>query len=133
MLGSAMRSPMQRPRQNSALPSVLITGTSTGIGAACALSLDARGFLVFAGVRNAADGDALQSRSSSRLTPVLLDVTDSACILAAADRIAALAGDAGLNGLVNNAGIAVAGPLETLPLDEVRRQFEVNVLGALAV
>ena len=112
---------------------VLITGASTGIGAACALYLDARRVRVFAGIRNQADGDALRAKSSSRLTPVVIDVTDRASIVAAAHTIQSLVGEAGLGGLVNNAGIAVGGPLEVLPLEQIRRQFEVNVIGVVAV
>lgn len=112
---------------------VVITGASTGIGAACALYLAARGMQVFAGVRDPADGDALRAQGSSRITPVQLDVTDHASILAAADLIQSAVGASGLGGLVNNAGIAVGGPLEVLPLEAIRRQFEVNVIGAIAV
>jgi NAD(P)-dependent dehydrogenase (short-subunit alcohol dehydrogenase family) len=110
---------------------VLITGASTGIGAACALDLDRRGFRVLAGVRRAADGDYLRARASSRLAPVLLDVTDPASIAAARDAVAA-ATDA-LAGLVNNAGIVVAGPVELLSPDDLRQQLEVNVIGVAAV
>src|SRR5919204_3015946 len=106
--------------------SVLITGASTGIGRACALLLDSRGFRVFAGVRKDADGEALQ-KESSRIEPVILDVTDQATIDAAAKQIDEL------YGLVNNAGITVPGPLEYLPVDELRRQFEVNLFGQIAV
>lgn len=112
---------------------VVVTGASTGIGAACALHLDTRGFRVFAGVRKTADGQALRSKASPRLTPLLLDVTDSASIARAAADVEAVAGAAGLAGLVNNAGIVVAGPVELLPLAEVRRQLEVNVVGPIAV
>jgi NAD(P)-dependent dehydrogenase (short-subunit alcohol dehydrogenase family) len=112
---------------------VLITGASTGIGAACALYLDSRQVRVFAGIRKQADGDALCAKSSSRLTPVRIDVTDRASIAAAADTIQSLVGEAGLDGLVNNAGIAVGGPLEVLPLEQLRQQFEVNVFGQFAV
>src|SRR5205809_5130593 len=105
---------------------VLITGASTGIGRACAIALDRSGFRVFAGVRKAADGDALRSESP-RIEPVIIDVTDQATIDAAAKQIDEL------YGLVNNAGITVAGPVEYLPVDDVRRQFEVNVFGHLAV
>ena len=112
---------------------VLITGASTGIGEACALALDRAGFRVFAGVRREADADALRQQASGRLEPVMLDVTDDASIAAAAKTIAAAAGAAGLAGVVNNAGISVAGPLEFVPLDDVRRQLEVNVIGQLAV
>lgn len=112
---------------------VVITGASSGIGAACALHLDRRGLRVFAGVRNQADGDALRAKSSSRLVSVRLDVTDGTSISAATDEIRALVREEGLAGLVNNAGIAVGGPLEALPLTELRRQFEVNVIGPVAV
>ncbi len=109
----------------------LVTGSSTGIGEACALHLDGLGFRVFAGVRRDADGEALRKKSSERLKPIHLDVTDVASIAAARNTIARE--NIELRGLVNNAGIVVAGPLEILPLEEFRRQFEVNVIGQLAV
>jgi NAD(P)-dependent dehydrogenase (short-subunit alcohol dehydrogenase family) len=112
---------------------VLITGASTGIGAATALYLDTLGFSVLAGVRKDADGEALKARASDRLCPVIIDVTDADSIAAAADEVQGIVGDAGLAGLVNNAGIAVGGPIETVPMDDVRRQFEVNVIGLIAV
>lgn len=112
---------------------VVITGASTGIGAACALHLDRLGFLVFAGVRKGQDGTALQQRSSNRLVPLLLDVTDADSIQKAKDTVAGRVGEAGLFGLVNNAGIAVAGPLEAIRIPDLRRQLEVNVIGQVAV
>jgi NAD(P)-dependent dehydrogenase (short-subunit alcohol dehydrogenase family) len=112
---------------------VVITGASTGIGAACALYLDQLGWRVFAGVRKQADGNSLQQQASDRLTPLLLDVTDTAAIAAAADTVAAAVGPAGLAGLVNNAGVAFSGPLEFLPIADLRRQLEVNVIGQVAV
>jgi len=112
---------------------VLVTGASTGIGEACALYLDKLGFWVFAGVRKERDGDALKRKASDRLAPVFIDVTDAASIASAADRVAAAVGESGLAGLVNNAGIAVIGPLEFLPISELRKQFEVNVIGQIAV
>lgn len=112
---------------------VVVTGASTGIGEACTLGLDGLGLRVFAGVRKAADGDALTQKASGRLTPVLLDVTDAATIAAAAETVAKAVGEAGLAGLVNNAGISVAGPLEFLPIAELRTQLEVNVIGQVAV
>jgi NAD(P)-dependent dehydrogenase (short-subunit alcohol dehydrogenase family) len=112
---------------------VVITGASTGIGEACALHLDRLGFTVFAGVRRATDGAALQAQASVRLVPLMLDVTDEANITAAAQTVQTAVGAAGLAGLVNNAGIAVAGPLEYLPLAELRHQLEVNVIGQIAV
>ncbi len=112
---------------------VLVTGASSGIGEACALYLDSMGFRVFAGIRKDSDGEALRRRASSNLLPVRLDVTHSESIFIAAETISGKMGDAGLYGLVNNAGIVVAGPLEFLPLDKIREQIEVNVLGQVAV
>ena len=111
----------------------MVTGASSGIGAACAHRLDRLGFQVFAGVRRPADGDALARTTSPRLTPLLLEVTTPESIAAAAALVADRVGSAGLAGLVNNAGIVVAGPLELQPLVAVRRQLEVNTLGPLAV
>ena len=112
---------------------VVITGASSGIGAACALDLDKQGFRVFAGVRLASAGQALKQRATDRLTPVLLDVTQADSIRKATEEIGQAVGPDGVAGLVNNAGIVVVGPLELLPIDEFRRQFEVNVIGNLAV
>jgi NAD(P)-dependent dehydrogenase (short-subunit alcohol dehydrogenase family) len=121
------------PASHDTSPAVVITGSSTGIGAACALELDRRGYRVFAGVRAEADGQRLQAQASAALRPLPLDVTDAPSIQHAAESVAAAVGDAGLAGLVNNAGIVVAGPLEILPLEQVRRQLEVNVIGPIAV
>jgi len=118
---------------SAARGAVLITGASTGIGAACAHHLDGLGFRVFAGIRTPADGDELARGGSARLAPIPLDVTDPASIAAAARTVADAVGDAGLQGLVNNAGIVVAGPLEFLPIGDLRRQLEVNVVGLVAV
>ncbi len=114
-------------------PAVLVTGASTGIGRACALTLDRAGFRVFAGVRKDADAAALRTAASARLTPVFLDIADAASVAGAARQVGDAVGAAGLAGLVNNAGIGVAGPVEYLPLDDLRRQFEVNVFGQVAV
>lgn len=113
--------------------SCVITGASTGIGEACARRLDAAGWRVFAGVRREEDAARLRSGMSARMQPIMLDVTDSRSIAAAAVSVRATVGEEGLSGLVNNAGIAVAAPLEYLPIDEFRRQIEVNVTGQLAV
>ena len=112
---------------------VVITGASSGIGEACALHLERLGFTVFAGIRNEKDRDALVQGSEGRITPIAVEVTDPVSVAAAAELVARSVGSAGLHGLVNNAGIAVGGPLEFLPLGEIRRQFEVNVLGQIAV
>lgn len=112
---------------------VLITGASTGIGKACALHLDGLGYQVFAGVRRAVDQERLLSNASPRLEPIFLDVIQEQSILAAVERLTEAVGDSGLVGLVNNAGIAVAAPLEFIPIDDLRRQIEVNAIGQIAV
>lgn len=109
---------------------VLVTGASSGIGEVTAVELARRGFRVFAGVRQPADGERVAAQAGPRCTPVLLDVTDPASI---ADAVEVVRCAGGIYGLVNNAGVAVAGPLEYLALEDVRRQFAVNVFGALAV
>jgi NAD(P)-dependent dehydrogenase (short-subunit alcohol dehydrogenase family) len=114
-------------------PAVLVTGASKGIGAACTHRLVRDGFRVYAGVRRDADGEALVTAAGDAVVPVLLDVTDSGQIAAVVSRIAGECGERGLQALVNNAGIAVAGPLEFLPMDELRLQLEVNVTGQFAV
>jgi NAD(P)-dependent dehydrogenase (short-subunit alcohol dehydrogenase family) len=112
---------------------VLVTGAARGIGAACAVRLARAGFHVYAGVRRVEDGTALARAAGSGISAVLLDVTDVESIARAAARIDAEHAAAGLWGVVNNAGVAVGGPLEFLPLDELRRQLEVNVIGQIAV
>jgi len=111
--------------------SVLVTGASTGIGRATVERLDAAGWRVFAGVRRQEDAAALSEAGSERVVPLILDVTDADQIAAAAQRIGEAGG--GLDGLVNNAGIAVPGPLETLAIEDFRRQVEVNMTAHVAV
>lgn len=111
----------------------MITGASTGIGQACALYLDKLGFQVFAGVRKQVDVNTLQRKASSRLTPIFIDVTKAESITSAAQTVAAEVGQTGIIGLVNNAGIAIGGPLEFLPIEELRRQLEINVIGQISV
>jgi NAD(P)-dependent dehydrogenase (short-subunit alcohol dehydrogenase family) len=112
---------------------VLVTGASSGIGRECALRLASSGFRVFAGVRRNEDGERLRAEASGSVIPVLLDVTDSSSIAKAAQNISRGLYKGSLHGLVNNAGIAVAGPLEMLPLEALRRQLDVNVVGQIAV
>ena len=111
--------------------SVLVTGASKGIGEATAEHLAARGWRVYAGFRAAADGQRLAALAN--VEPVRLDVTDAKDIGNLVRRIEADLGDTGLDALVDNAGIAVAGPLEFLPLERLRTQLEVNVIGQVAV
>ena len=114
-------------------PTVVVTGASSGIGAACAQRLDAAGWRVFAGVRREVDADALVRRCSSRLTPLRLDVTDADSIAAAATAVSEAVGARGLSGLVNNAGIGGGEPVEFADLDAVRAMLEVNLVGTMAV
>lgn len=111
---------------------VLITGASQGIGEATALHLDSLGFRVFAGVRSNAAIHALRQQGSPSLTPILLDVTDPRTIDAAVAAIES-GGPYEFVGLVNNAAVSTPSPLEFVPLEEVRAQFEVNVFGNLTV
>jgi NAD(P)-dependent dehydrogenase (short-subunit alcohol dehydrogenase family) len=113
------------------MKSVVITGASTGIGRAAAKLLLDRSFRVFGSVRKAADAERLKSEFGANFTPLLFDVTDEAAVLSAAREVRAALGGETLSGLVNNAGIAVAGPVLELAADEFRRQMEVNVIGPI--
>jgi NAD(P)-dependent dehydrogenase (short-subunit alcohol dehydrogenase family) len=113
---------------------IVVTGCSTGIGKACALRLAREGYTVFAGVRREEDGRALEAESSGGIRPLLLDVTNAAQIAAAVLQVeSALGANGELAGLINNAGVAVYGPLELLPIERLRSVFEVNVIGHVAV
>jgi NAD(P)-dependent dehydrogenase (short-subunit alcohol dehydrogenase family) len=111
----------------------LITGASTGIGRATALTLAKRGWEAFAGVRKKADGEAVKEAGGDNVTPLIIDVTKPASIAKAEAAVSEAAGERGLAALVNNAGIAISGPLELLPLEDFRKQLEVNLTGHLAV
>lgn len=113
--------------------SVVITGVSTGIGHATAKALIDEGFRVFGSVRKKADADRLQAELCGQFTPLVFDVTDEKAVQQAADQVrAALAGRT-LAGLINNAGIALGGPLLYMPLEEFRKNLEVNLTGVVAV
>jgi NAD(P)-dependent dehydrogenase (short-subunit alcohol dehydrogenase family) len=111
------------------MQSVVITGASTGIGHATAKLLLDRGFRVFGSLRKQADVDRLNSEFGANFIPLLFDVTDEAAVLSAAREVRAALGGETLAGLVNNAGIAVTGPVLELAADEFRRQMDVNVIG----
>lgn len=109
--------------------SVVITGASTGIGWAIAKFLIGRGYRVFGSVRKQADADRLTGEFGQNFTPLLFDVTDEAAVLAAARQVREALGGETLAGLVNNAGVAVAGPVLELSADDFRRQMDINVIG----
>jgi NAD(P)-dependent dehydrogenase (short-subunit alcohol dehydrogenase family) len=134
------------------VPLALVTGASTGIGRATALRLAANGWTVLAGVRDPGAGEALvelaaTSAGAGSLTPLTLDVTDPVELASAAEHVARVSESASaasgsgpgssapgaLDALVNNAGIAVGGPLELVSAEDLRRQFEVNVFAQVAV
>ena len=115
---------------------MLITGTSTGIGRACALHLARKGFSIWAGVRTPKDGDSLLAAGvdfGGRIRPIHIDVTDARSIEEAQKQIREAVGDAGLLGLVNNAGICQVGPVECIAPEAWRQQMEVNFIGVIAV
>jgi len=119
--------------QQADAPTVVVTGASKGIGAAVVRRLAADGYRVVAGVRRTEDAEALRGELGDRVVPALLDVTDPEAVAATAALVGREVGERGLAGLVNNAGIAVAAPLEFLPPERLRRQLEVNVVGQHAV
>jgi len=114
-------------------PAVLITGAGSGIGEACAKRLSGMGWRVFAGVFDEAQRSHLQQNGLPRMTSLMLDITNTEAISAAVQTIAADVGNEGLAGLVNNAGIGVMGPLEYVPINRLRLQLEVNLIGHVAV
>lgn len=114
------------------LKSVLITGVSSGIGKGIAQELMKRGYQVFGSVRKAEDAQAF-TEQSTLFHPIVMDVTQLDSIVEAATKVKSLLKGSGLTALINNAGIALEGPLMHMPLDEVKQQFEVNVFGLLAV
>jgi len=112
---------------------VVITGISSGIGLAAARHLAQHDYHVYGSVRKEADVARVQATVGENFTPLFFDVTDEDAICSAKEQVEHMLNGRGLTGLINNAGIAVAGPLMHLELDAVRQQFEVNVIGALAV
>ncbi|HKI40179.1 MAG: SDR family NAD(P)-dependent oxidoreductase [Mycobacterium sp.] len=112
---------------------IVVTGASTGMGAATARELARKGFHVLAGVRREVDADALRGLGIEGIEPRILDITVESDVAAIADRVARDPLHRPLRALVNNAGIAINAPVETLPMAEWRRQFEVNLFGHIAM
>jgi NAD(P)-dependent dehydrogenase (short-subunit alcohol dehydrogenase family) len=115
------------------MKSVIVTGASTGIGWGCVKVLAAKGFHVFGSVRKQADADRLSKEFDGAFSPLLFDVTNEAAVREGAKAVAAKLNGEPLFGLVNNAGIAVSGPLLHLDVAEFRQQLEVNLTGQLIV
>jgi NAD(P)-dependent dehydrogenase (short-subunit alcohol dehydrogenase family) len=115
------------------MPDVVITGASSGIGFAASQVLVQRGFRVFGSVRTQADADRLREQLGARYVPLIFDVTDPDSVNQVAAAVAKTVGEQRLFGLINNAGIAVLGPLAYLPLERFRLQIEVNLLGVHTV
>lgn len=114
------------------MKNIVITGASTGIGYVIAKALIQRGYRVFGSVRKSEDGQRLVQELGEQFRPLLFDVTDEAAIQLAAQKVEQEIGQEGVFALINNAGIAVGGPILHLPIDEWRRQFEVNLFGLIA-
>lgn len=112
---------------------ILITGVSTGIGYGAAKQFVQRGYTVFGSVRTQSDADRLQTEFGERFTPLLFDVTDAEAVTQAAKWLTERLPDSGLGGLVNNAGIAIGGPMQYQPIATFRQHFEVNVVGLVQV
>lgn len=110
---------------------VFISGATSGIGLVAAQELDALGWKVYGAALPTDNFETLKNSCSEKFVPLPLDITNAEAVQAATKQIESETGS--LNGLVNNAGINVPGALETLPLDAIRQQFEVNVFGHLQV
>lgn len=108
---------------------IVVTGASTGIGRAAVAAAVSQGAHVFASVRKQSDADSLRQEFADAVTPLLFDVADDAAVRAGAAQVAQALGDRRLFGLVNNAGIAVPGPLLHLDAEELKRQFDINLFG----
>ena len=115
------------------MQSVVVTGVSTGIGWSIAKVMTAKGFRVFGSVRKQSDADRLRAELGERFSPLIFDVTDEAAIARGAAEVRAALSGTRLWGLVNNAGIAVAGPLLETSVDEFRHQLEVNLVAPMLV
>jgi NAD(P)-dependent dehydrogenase (short-subunit alcohol dehydrogenase family) len=114
-------------------PTVAITGAGSGLGRAVALKLAARGYRVFGTARSETDAADLEKASAGNAAVTLADITDERAVTAWVGKVSDELGERGLDVLISNAGTLTPGPLEVIPLDDIRREFEVNVFGAMAV
>jgi NAD(P)-dependent dehydrogenase (short-subunit alcohol dehydrogenase family) len=114
-------------------PSVAITGAGSGLGRALAIKLAAKGYHVFGTARSERDAADLEKASAGNAAVTLADITDQNAVTAWVGKVSDELGERGLDVLISNAGTLTPGPLEVIPLNDVRREFEVNVFGALAV
>ncbi|QMW03074.1 SDR family NAD(P)-dependent oxidoreductase [Spirosoma foliorum] len=117
----------------SAPKTILITGVSTGIGYGAAKHFLQRGYTVFGSVRTQEDADRLKLEFGEAFIPLLFDVTDADAVAKAAQFLTTQLAGSGLGGLINNAGMAIGGPLQDQPISTIRQHFEVNVLGLIQV
>jgi NAD(P)-dependent dehydrogenase (short-subunit alcohol dehydrogenase family) len=113
--------------------SAVITGAGGGLGRDLALQLSAKGYVVFGTALTPAEVQDLKEASGGRVSLVACDITKPAAVKAWAGGVSDALGDGGVDLLINNAGILTPGPIEVLPLDAIRREFDVNVFGALSV
>jgi NAD(P)-dependent dehydrogenase (short-subunit alcohol dehydrogenase family) len=132
-LNPAMETAMNSSNSAERKELIVVTGASTGMGAATVKELARKGFHVLAGVRHEADAEALRGLGIEGIEPCILDITVESDVAAIADRVASDPLHRPLRALVNNAGVAINAPVETLPMDEWRRQFEVNLFGHIAM
>jgi NAD(P)-dependent dehydrogenase (short-subunit alcohol dehydrogenase family) len=114
-------------------PTVAITGAGSGLGRAVAIKLAAKGYRVFGTARSETDAADLEKASAGNAMVTLADITDQRAVRAWVGKVSDELGERGLDVLISNAGTLTPGPLEVIPLDDIRREFEVNVFGALAV
>jgi NAD(P)-dependent dehydrogenase (short-subunit alcohol dehydrogenase family) len=113
--------------------SAAVTGAGSGLGRDIALGLAAKGYIVFGTAMSAAEVQDLADASGRRVSLTVCDITKEQAVKAWANGLSDALGDAGLDLLINNAGILTPGPIEILPMDAIRREFDVNVFGALSV
>ena len=131
--GSRLKPENKETAMPTPLRSAIVTGASTGIGQACATRLVGEGWRVFAGVRKPEDAERLTAELGDHLVPLIIDVTDNDTVLKAAAAVREALDGRTLDGLVNNAGITVAGPMLDLPLEDFQQQLDVNVTGIVRV